>query len=251
MRGSILSAWRRCSVSHSTVTIAEMRDYSFALHNRGYRMKVSWPSRLAAAVLVVLSGTTTASADVLTFDTIVAPNNFTINDLVIDDFSLTGASNTTLTAGVFDTTVRTDIWGGTAVSGENVMTNWNSRTGEITSSTSFDFEGAYFHQDIRNGPTLVNFFGLNDVGTVLYSTSFVVGDTWQFVTFDWAGISAFRWDPVSPTVSNVGIDDFTYSVARVPEPTILVLFGLGIGMMAATRRRVSRGPSPGQTNNAS
>jgi hypothetical protein len=118
------------------------------------------------AVLMILASVRAASADVLTFDTIVAPNAFT-DGLVIDAFSLTGVSNPTLTAGVFSVTARPDIWGGSAVSGANVMTNYNARTGEITRSTPFDFVGAYFHQDIRNVPTLVDFSGLDSVGGVL------------------------------------------------------------------------------------
>jgi hypothetical protein len=71
------------------------------------------PCQLAIAGAVLLFKVGVASADVLTFDTIAAPGFFTSDDLVIDGFTLPGATNPTTTAGVFAASSQPLIWGTT------------------------------------------------------------------------------------------------------------------------------------------
>ena len=178
-----------------------------------------------------------ASASVLTFDSITSTNNF--NGVTIQGFNLVSGR-----AGVYDGTSGNGTFWGAAYTPDNVMTNFGSRVGEITRSTAFTFNGAYFHRDNRDADTVVNFAGLDAADNVLFTKSATVTDDWTYIDFNWAGINKFTWDPVTPdSISNVGIDNFTYDeFSSVPEPTsiatwLLVCAG-GLGF--AVKRRVHR-----------
>jgi len=71
---------------------------------------------------------------------------------------------------------------------------------------------------------------------LVFSKQVEISTEWQWISFDWAGISKFTWDPVSPeTTSNVTIDNFTYdesvSEEHVPVPT-MTTYGVALAIMA-------------------
>ena len=177
------------------------------------------------SALIALSCSFT-QADVLDFDSITAPNNFD-NTLVIDGFTLPAGF-----AGVFDATVVNGAIFPAAHSGPNAMLNWNSRVGEIFRDEAFNFEGAFFHPDNRDGDAMVDFAGYDGGGNLLYSESRLISGTWTYHEFNWDGITRFTWDPVSPDISNIGIDDFTYNV---PEPSSIALIAM-VGLISLRRR---------------
>jgi VPDSG-CTERM motif len=127
-------------------------------------------------------------------------------------------------------------------SGDQVLINYDSNVGGIKRTTTFDFDGAYFHSDNRYGTSdTVAFAGYDASGNLMYSTTLLVTDTWTFLTFDWAGISEFTWNPISPTASeNIAIDNFTYDSSVPDSGTTATLLGSALLGLAALRRRFAR-----------
>lgn len=183
-------------------------------------------------------------ATVLNFDSIVGSDcSSPVWGASVDGFTLEGA-----TAGVFDDTNCGFINSDGAFSPPNMMVNFNSEIGTISKDVgTFDFNGAYFHADDRDGSTMVDFAGYDLSDTLIFSKTEEITTDWQWVSFEWAGISKFTWDPVSPnSTSNVSIDDFTYDGLPTVEPSVpvptmsqwaLVTLSMLIGLMVFVNRR--------------
>ena len=123
------------------------------------------------------------------------------------------------------------------------MLNHRLLNGELTkNSGTFTLDSLWVHADLRNGQTTVRFQGLDGIGgNILNTMDVVIGAFWQEIFFSgWNNIKTFSWDPISPTASNIAIDDFTYNtqLTPLPEPAPLALLGLGLlGLGMARKRR--------------
>lgn len=133
-----------------------------------------------------------------------------------------------------------------AYSGKQYIVNFNSMVGTLTRDAgAFDLNGAYVHADDRNGPATIDFAGYDASDTLLYSATVVVGTDWQWVALDWPGITTFTWDPTTPDVTNITIDDLTFNgtpavpYVPVPVPSLgtygLLLLILGVLLIAGFR----------------
>ena len=168
---------------------------------------------------------TTANATVLTFDDI-APTNFV--DTVYNGFTLTDGS-----------IGNWDFINPVGFSGSQYMVNHHGDDlGQLTfNSGTFDFDGAYFHQDNRNPNSTVNLFGLDASNNVLFSNTITATSDWVYHSFNWTDITTFKW--TSDPNSNINIDNFTFnsSPSQVPEPITLALFGLGLAGIGFSRKK--------------
>ena len=183
-----------------------------------------------------------ANAAVLTFDPITAPSACVSWGGNVDGFTIGDE-----TAGFVEDPACSYLNSDGAYSPPNMMVNFNSRAGTIIKdSGTFNFNGAFFHADDRDGSTMVNFEGYNLSDTLIFSKTEEITTDWQWVAFDWPGIKKFTWDPVSPdSSSNVSVDDFTYDGIELepatPVPTMsqwaLIMLSMLIGLMVFVNRR--------------
>ena len=136
----------------------------------------------------------------------------------------------------------------TAHSGQNYMLNFNSLVGDFTRDVgTFTLNSLWVHADARTGPTTVRFQGLDGVGgSVLYTMDVAILPSWQQVLFsNWTGVKTFTWDSLIPGTSNIAIDDFEYDrPSGVPEPSTLLLVGLGMAGACYRRRSAQRRSNP-------
>ncbi|WP_321492738.1 PEP-CTERM sorting domain-containing protein [uncultured Desulfobacter sp.] len=161
---------------------------------------------------------TNVSATVLTFDENPANNSW---GGTYQGFTMTNS-------GIYNYT-------NTPVSGDNFLINYNSRVGEFSYGSNFFFNGAYFS---GSSAATVNVWGYSS-DSLVHSTQINVTQTMAYFDFNWAGIDEIMWDPIDPTVVNVGIDNFTFNADQnpVPEPTTILLFGVGLLGLAGVNRR--------------
>lgn len=180
-----------------------------------------------------------AQASVLTFDDVTAdtwdaiPNGYGgldwTNFWVVAphlDFSLDASSG----------------WQNGLISGDFVAYNRFGDPAEVSSSTAFDFNGAYINAAYRDG-LQVTATGLRN-GAQLYQTTIAV-DTGvsQFFAFDFMGIDTLLFGAEGGTAPDVwdgahfNIDNFTINTAPVPVPAAAWLFGSAIMGLAGFARR--------------
>ncbi len=154
------------------------------------------------------------------------------------------------TAAVSDADACTTINTDGAFSGSQYLLNFNSRVGTLVRDAGeFYLNGAYFHADDRAGSALLEFAGYDSSDVLLFSTSVQVGTDWQWVQFDWPGITKFTWDPVNPDVTNISVDDLTFDAAVIGEqvavPSLttygLILAIIGFLLIATFRFRALSG----------
>lgn len=189
-----------------------------------------------------LTFSSSLSAGVLTFDETPGLVPWA-GGLLADGFSIPAG---TLTAGAATAPQPTVF--ATAKSGSQAMYNHNRRQGRIVRSSEFDLVGAYFKQDDRLGVGSSTFLatGYDSGGTLLFSSSHTLTGTWTFITLNMNGISDFRFDPITPDVQNMVMDDLTYNEASsstVPEPASAMVFGVLAGLVGLTGRRRTNRPS--------
>ncbi len=114
----------------------------------------------------------------------------------------------------------------------------------VTSSSNFDFNGAYFSPWLRNNQmwnfastsiTMKGYNGSIPVGEVTYQLT----NGFSYCAADFLNVNRLEFS--GPASGKFWLmDDFTYNGGNVvPEPASILLFGLGGGAMAFTRRKRS------------
>ena len=165
-----------------------------------------------ASAISLLATPLAANAVLIDFESVTTPSSCDVNPGgSVDGFTLSPYNGTT--GAGFNNSTGCDFIAPTAHSGTQYMVNYNRVYGQFTrDSGTFDLTSLWVHADIRSGQTTVRFQGLDGPGgNVLYSQDVVVDAAWQQVTFSgWTGVKTLTWEPISPDVSNVSIDDVVY-----------------------------------------
>ena len=185
---------------------------------------------LTFATLALLSAP--ASAAIIDFES-ASPLNQWGDSTLGDGFSM--VHNDTYSSGVYNN--QTTIIPTGAHSGSNYALNFNSRIGNIMSSTgTFTVNSLWAHADARLGDTetTVRFAALDALdGNILHTMDVAISATWQQISFTgWTGIDVLTWDSLDPDSSNIGIDDVVYNGSTdpspVPVPAAIWLFGTAL-----------------------
>ena len=188
---------------------------------------------LAASTLVL---STSVNAATLTFDE-TTPLGPWLGGGLADRFSIPELTDTAGSA-----TWVCGLKCGSAYSGDNAMYNFDTREARLLRSTAFDLVGAYFMNDPQSSPGISTFevFGYDATGNQLYYSVETVTDNWTFITLNMYGISDFRFNPLSPDVQNMMMDDMLYNASVVPVPAATWLFASGLlGLVGVARHKRS------------
>ena len=184
---------------------------------------------LIASAIGLLAGPLSANAAVIDFEAVTTPGGCDVNPGgSIGGFTLSPYDGTT--GAGFNNATACDFLGPTAHSGSQYMVNYNSVYGQFTRDVgTFALNSLWVHADIRSGQTTVRFLGLDGPGgNVLYSRDVVVDPAWQQVVFTgWTGVKSLTWEPISPDVSNVQIDDLNYNAGPVAGSLVFNPQGVG------------------------
>lgn len=184
----------------------------------------------------------TANATVLTFDDIgsagMVPNGYgglNWNNLIYINSTMFPNS------GYFNS----------VVSGRHVAFNGSGLTASINNG-SFDFNSAYFTaafcdglnievKGYNNGDLLYNQIILvNTQAPTHFIANYIGIDSLQFNSF--GGVDNLDLLPHSANAAQFAMDDFTFnhSSTPVPEPSTLLLLGIGLGGLAVFRGKIHR-----------
>jgi hypothetical protein len=182
-----------------------------------------------AGLTLCLGAMTNANATVLNFDDVLTGSwDSTYHGFTLHNAQTYKASN---------------LWAPAAVSGSNVLINFNSLVGELNNVAGFDFNSAWFTADGRySGATSqdvqVNGYALDN--SLLFTQTINLTTAPRFFTFNWSHLSRLTWDPTGAnTTNNIAIDNLTYNANVVPEPASMALLGLGLLGLFTLRRRQS------------
>lgn len=122
-----------------------------------------------------------------------------------------------------------------AVSGDYVASNSSGTSASVSSATPFTFDGAWLTSAWgRSFSTLVKGYASS---SEIYSQTVAVTSTPTRFDFDFIGVDTVGF--YSSDTEIFAMDDFTYSgSAPIPEPSTILLFGLGLlGIGGAYLRR--------------
>ena len=95
----------------------------------------------------------------------------------------------------------------------NQLLNSRSYTGEIktTSGSEFELTSFLIQGDSRDGATSVVSFKAYKNNSLVQSESRTISNSqWVTESFNWSDIDKFTWDPTSPNVSNVALENMIY-----------------------------------------
>lgn len=189
--------------------------------------------------LAALSLPLFANAAVIDFESAATAGCQVSNGGNINGFTLSPYNG--LTGAGFNNASDCSFLRDSAHGGNNFMLNFNSVVGSFTRDVGvFSLLGLWVAADTRSTPATVRFSGLDGVGgNTLYSMDVSITSAWSEVSFaGWDGVKTFTWDSLQPSISNIAIDDFRYSIgSQVPEPATLALLGIALAGVGAIRRK--------------
>ncbi len=122
--------------------------------------------------------------------------------------------------------------------GTTSILSWWASDISMSSSTNFDFNGAYI-TSAWQGTETVDVEGWDD-GTLVYSTTITTHNNAAYwFTFNYTDIDTVWFNQNGGDGGHIDIDNITYSESTsstVPEPATLMLIGAGFAGIALTRR---------------
>ncbi len=198
-------------------------------------MKRVFPFSIIAGLLIIFCAFNIASSAVITFDDLGTGSTGTLIANGYGGFSWNNFEYLDGTQFPFTGYERG------IVSPNNVAHSLVNNTATIASSTPFTFEGAYFNSyDGRLGVEVRGISG----GITKYTTSIdVLSFGATYYSFNYVGIDTLNINVFSSmnSINPVFVmDNFTYTTAGVPEPSIMLLLGSGlIGLIGFGRKKLS------------
>jgi hypothetical protein len=192
-------------------------------------MKIVLSSLLSAAVLLLASHTQAAVInfdDLATNDQLTSMSNFNPyggftwhSNFLLGDDGYSGYDNA-------------------AHSGSNFVNNRNARNLTVTGASLFDFEGAWFVAPNISGTkaSWINISAYDAANALIGSTGNVaISNNYSFVAANFDGVARLN---ITADRGFWAMDDFTLAGGEVPEPGSVMLFGLGVVGLLASRRSV-------------
>ncbi len=122
------------------------------------------------------------------------------------------------------------------VSPEQVAYNGSGMDTRIARGTPFTFNGAYFTAWYLDdlGINIKGYFQ----GSLLHETTVVANTSGPvYASLNWSGIDDLTFGAGGQWVHHFSMDNFTYTETAVPEPTTMLLLGLGLMGLAGVRRK--------------
>lgn len=181
---------------------------------------------MLVGLLALQAWSTDASAQVITFDDLVATP---IGALVTNGYANLNWSNFAYTTPTQSASLINSGYVAGTVSGSNVGLNAYSNPASFSSNTPFTFISTYVTRAWANGTT--HFAGYNG-DNLLYSADISATTTAPtFATFNWSGITKV----VISSNSHSALDNI--NIAAVPEPETYALMATGLLFGFVARRR--------------
>lgn len=190
---------------------------------------------LLASACVVLS----AQASVLTFDTLT-PNHDSDGNVMLTSMSNNqGYGGFTWNSNFLLGDTSYAGYANGAHSGSNFVNNKGVNALSISSSTAFDFAGAWFVAPNISGTkaTSISISAYNAANSLIGTTGFVsIGNTYSFIAATFKDVSKIV---INRDKGFFAMDDFTLADSAVPEPSGLFGVGLAAALLLARRKRAS------------
>lgn len=189
---------------------------------------------LLASACVALS----AQASVLTFDSLTPAHDSDGNVVLTSMSSNPGYGGLTWNSNFLLGDTSYLGYDNAAHSGNNFVNNKGVNNLTITSSTAFDFAGAWFVAPNISATkaTSISISAYDAANSLIGTTGFVsIGDTYSFIAATFKDVSKIV---IGRDKGVFAMDDFTLADSAVPEPAGLFGVALAAALLCTRRRRV-------------